>query len=145
MNANHFQMNAAQEASVVLTGYRLFEQGRIKEARLFFEGLTLLQPENAYAHAILGAIRQREQHQEASLQHYTIALHLAPNDIYLLTNRGEILLMKGALQEAADDFRKAISLDPHRKHPAAARARLLVASAVQQLEHAKKELQVKVP
>jgi tetratricopeptide (TPR) repeat protein len=144
MNANHFELNAGQEASVVLTGHRLFKQGRNKEARHFFEGLTLLQPENAYAHGILGAIHQREQNHEAALQHYIFALRLAPNDLYLLTNRGEILLRKGFLQEAADDFRKVISLDPHRKHPAAARARLLVASAIQQLEHAKKELQVKV-
>jgi Flp pilus assembly protein TadD len=142
MIENQFKMDAGQEAAVVSTGYRLFEQGRLKEARLFFEGLALLEPENAYAHGMLGAINQQEHNDDDSYIHYTVALHLAPNDIHLLTNRGEILLMKGQLTEAAEDFRKAISLDPKGEHPAAVRARLLVAMTLQQLEQTKKELRV---
>ncbi len=53
-----------------------------------------------------------------------------PVDIHALTNRGEIALKLGRLQEAASDFKAAMDLDPARKHPAANRARLLVLLAL---------------
>lgn len=126
-------LQPSQVAAIVLTGHNLFTQGKLKEARSLFEGLALFQPGNAYAHSILGAIHQKQQNHRASWMHYTIALRYAPNDIHLLTNRGELLLSKGALSKAADDFGKALSLDPDRKHPMSARLRMLIAMTLERL------------
>ena len=131
----------AQVAAIIFTGHNLFAQGRLKEARSLFEGLALFQPDNAYAHGILGAIHQKLQSHKASWIHYTIALRHAPNDIHLLTNRGELLLSKGALRKAADDFGKALSLDPDRKHPMSARLRMLIAMTLEKLKDTKQDAQ----
>jgi Tfp pilus assembly protein PilF len=58
---------------------------------------------------------------------YNRALALYPNDVQALANRGEIQLKLGNFEKAAEDLKRAIELDPGKKHPAANRARLLVA------------------
>jgi tetratricopeptide (TPR) repeat protein len=65
---------------------------------------------------------------EIALNRYNRALDLFPYDTNTLTKRGEVLLKLGRYQEAAEDFRQAIQLDPKRRDPAAKRASLLVNS-----------------
>jgi cytochrome c-type biogenesis protein CcmH/NrfG len=42
-----------QIAEVMVIGYTLYEQGRLKEAARIFEGLLVLDPDNAYVNTIL--------------------------------------------------------------------------------------------
>jgi tetratricopeptide (TPR) repeat protein len=49
-----------------------------------------------------------------------------PFDTNLLAKRGELLFVLGRFQEAAEDFKKAIELDPYKKDPAANRSRTLM-------------------
>lgn len=128
-----FNMDAKQMASLLVTGHNFFSQGRIEEARLIFEGLSLLDPRNAYVNCILGAIYQQMGKYDQSVFRYTLALEIFPKDIQALTNRGEIYLKVGKFRDAAHDLKAAIDLDPGKAHPAANRARLLASMAVEAL------------
>jgi tetratricopeptide (TPR) repeat protein len=116
-----------QIAALVVTGYRFYKQGRTNEAMKIFEGIAVLESHNPYVQGILGSIYQKLEQYEPAIIRYNNALSLLPDDINSLTNRGEIFLKLGRFQEAAHDLKQAIQLDPEKKHPAANRARLLVA------------------
>jgi Tfp pilus assembly protein PilF len=118
-----------QEAALVSLGYTFYSQGRLKDAAKILEGLTALDGSISYVFALLGSIHQKEEDYEAAVEQYTKALLLDPNDTYCLVNRGEIFLRLGRFQEASMDLLRAMETDPDRKHPAANRARLLLALA----------------
>jgi tetratricopeptide (TPR) repeat protein len=134
--AQNLNIHAKHVAAILKTGYALFEQNKLEEARNIFEGMSVLDGANPYIHGILGAIYQKQEKYELALEHYDAALLVNPGDIHALTNRGEIALKLGRIQEAASDFKAAMVLDPARKHPAANRARLL---ALLTLEAAQKK------
>jgi Tfp pilus assembly protein PilF len=112
-------------ASLIKTAYFYYEQGRMKEARVLFEGISVLDNLNPYIHGILGSIYQKLQKYDEAVSSYTVALNLFPQDIQVLTNRGEVNLNQGNLMEAAHDFEQAIKLDANQNNPAANRARFL--------------------
>jgi Flp pilus assembly protein TadD len=120
-----FNIDAKQIASILTAGYNFFTQRRFKEAGAIFEGMALLDPKNPYVNNLLGAIYQQTLQYDKAILRYSIALENFPADIGALTNRGEIYLTLGKFQEASNDLRKAIELDPRKKHPSANRARLL--------------------
>jgi tetratricopeptide (TPR) repeat protein len=126
-------------AALLLIGHTLYEQGRLDGARNIFEGLMVLDSKNIFVTGILGAIYQKQEQYGTALECYDRALNLFPGDIHSLTNRAEIHLRLGSLEEAAADFRKAIEMDPERKHPAGNRARLLVELTMQCLQTAKQK------
>ena len=129
-----------QIAEVMVIGYTLYEQGRLKEAARIFEGLLVIDPDNACVNAILGSIYQQHGQLEIALKRYDRALALFPYDTNALTNRGEIFMKLGRFQEAAEDFKLAIELDPRRKDPAANRALLLVNSVHDALTQAEQDI-----
>jgi Flp pilus assembly protein TadD len=129
-----FQPNPQQTAALMAAGYRWYEQGRLRDAKRIFEGLSVLDTKNVYVHGILGSIHQKEQNFDSAISRYTIAIALFPSDPNLFTNRGEIYLKLGKLDEAAADLKTAIELDPSKKHPAANRARMLVRAVQDSLE-----------
>lgn len=120
-------LQTRQMAALVLTGYRFYEQGQTHDAARIFEGIAVLDSSNPYVQGILGSIYQKLEEYEPAIVRYNNALNIFPGDINSLTNRGEIFLKLGRFQEAAEDFKHAICLDPERKHPSANRACLLVA------------------
>ena len=137
--ATLFGVEAKQMAGLLITGYNLFAEGRLEEARAIFEGITILDDKNAYAFSILGAIYERQEQYDIAITRFNQALALYPDDLSALTNRGEIFLKQGKFEEAATDLRKAISLDPSKEHPSANRARLLVALTTEALKTAKEK------
>jgi Flp pilus assembly protein TadD len=132
-----FNLDSKQIASLLLAGHNFFAQGRIEEATAIFEGMALLDPNNPYVNNVLGSIYQQTSQYEKAILRYSIALNIFPNDIGALTNRGEIYLTLGKFEDAARDLRKAVELDPSKKHPSANRARLLVSFVAEQLESMK--------
>src|SRR5439155_8218830 len=66
-----------------------------------------------------------------------------PKEIASYVNRGEVYLRQGKILEAAQDFKKAVDLDPENKDPLSHRARILAAAALETLEAATKEAQKK--
>lgn len=134
-----FGVDARQTAALLLTGHNLYTQGRLEDAKSIFEGLALLDDSNPYVHGILGSIYQKQGNLEMALARYTLALNLFSNDMNSLLNRGEVYLKIGNFLAAADDFKKAISLDPDQRNPAANRARLMVALTQDALKLAKQK------
>lgn len=126
-------VDGPKTAALMQLSFTLFQQGKLKEARDIVEGLIVLNPLNPYAYSILGSIHQKENRMEEALNCYNVTLKLAPGDINTLTNRGEIQLTLGKLEEAAADLRAAIEMDPQAESPAANRARLLAAFTVEAL------------
>ena len=137
--AQVFDIDAGQIAALLKMGHALFTQGRLEDAQNIFEGLAILDGRNPYVNGILGAIYQKQEKYDAAIARYSMALRLFPQEVNSLTNRGEIYLKLGKLQEAAIDFKAAIDLDPQMKHPSANRARMLVALTQQALSTAKEK------
>lgn len=137
--AELFGFDTKQTAALLLTGHNLFKQGRLEDAKRIFEGLAVLDGRNPYVHGILGSIYQKQEKYDIALARYTMALNIFPDDVSSLMNRGEIFLKLGKFVEAAEDFKKALALDPNLKSPAANRARLLVAMTQDALALAKQK------
>lgn len=120
---------AKQLAAALRIAHTYFSQGMLDPAEKILRGVMLVDPKNAYAYAMLGAIEQQREKYEESIRHYSAALLLFPDDFNALTNRGEVYLLCGRMKEAAADFQKVSSLDPEGRNPYANRARLLARMA----------------
>lgn len=108
-------------------GYLLYEQGKYDSAKTVFEGLATIDNRNSNYQRMLGSIYQLQSKWDASYYRYTLVLRSTPNDIFVLTNRAEVLIELKRMKEAMEDLKQAILLDTHANHPAGRRARLLIA------------------
>jgi tetratricopeptide (TPR) repeat protein len=115
--------------SMAELGYNLYEQGRWKDAQTVFQGLVISNPYDGYFHTMLGAVYQKLNFIDGAIEEYSIALGLDPSSVDAYVNRGELLIQKGSFEQAAQDFRHAIELDPDGANRSANRARAL-ASAI---------------
>ncbi len=123
-------------------GKMLYDQGKIKDAEIIFSALTALDPYDANFHAALGAVYQKQNKFDEAIIEYDRAIQCNNFHITSLVNRAEIKIMKGELNEAAEDLKKAIELDPDGKDPYAQRARglaMAVATTLQQLAESKQK------
>lgn len=121
-----------------MEGFELYEQGDYESARLIFEELSEKDPSEAYYRTALGAIFLAEDELELALENFNKALALNPKDSAALVNRGEVHLRLGNIIEAAQDFARAVDLDPENKDPLTMRARLLAAAALETVEAAQR-------
>ena len=112
-------------------GLTQFKVGRYGDAERVFKVLTILDWENAYYHSVMGSILQRQKRYGEAIAEYDQALELVPDDITSLTNRGEVYMQHGLVDEARSDFENAIKLDPGGEDRWANRARILLL----ELEH----------
>ncbi len=121
-----------------MEGFQLYEQGHYGDARAVFEELAQRDPAEAYYRTALGAICLAEDELDPALEHFDQALVLDPRDSAALVNRGEVQLRLGNILEAAQDFARAVDLDPENKDPLTMRARLLAAAAIETIEAAQR-------
>lgn len=129
-----FNFTPEQIEQMAEMGYTQFKQGRYHDAEKFFKVLTILDWENFYYHSMMGSILQRQKRDGEAIVEYSQAIESNANDVVSLTNRGEIFMKHGWLQDAIRDFKKVISLDPKGENRWATRARVLLA----QIEKSKK-------
>src|SRR5262245_18727321 len=121
------QLISSKQTAVLITiGFRLYQQGRLNNAKKIFNGLDVLAPGNAYVLGILGSIDQKQKRFDKAIERYSDALEVTPENLNLLTNRAECFLKVGKIQEASADLKKVIELDKDRTNPAGNRSRLLV-------------------
>lgn len=110
--------------------HRQFERGQLPEARKTFKALSTMDHRIAYFHTALGAIHQRSREYFDALAEYTVALDLDEKDVAAWTNRGEIYLQMGFVEQALADLDRAIALDPQKSNAWAQRAHFLKQKAV---------------
>jgi tetratricopeptide (TPR) repeat protein len=121
---------------MAIIGFQMYEQGKYDEARIIFEGLTSLDPKEAYYVTALGAVHLAKENLENALNCFNAAIALNAKEIASYVNRGEVYLRQGKVMEAATDFKKAVELDPTGKDPLVHRARVLAAAALEAIESA---------
>jgi tetratricopeptide (TPR) repeat protein len=121
-----------------MEGFELYEQGDYFNARAIFEELCEKDPKEAYYRTALGAIYLAEDELDPALESFNQALALNAKDSAALVNRGEVHLRLGNIVEAAQDFARAVDLDPENKDPLTMRARLLAAAALETVEAAQR-------
>lgn len=121
-----FALNPDVTRALAEHGYLLYEQGKYAPARIIFEALAAVDAKNSDYQKMLGALYQLDGQWDAAYYRYTQVLKEIPNDIFILTNRGEVLLKLQRVKEATEDFKQAILLDRQNLNPAAKRARVLM-------------------
>jgi tetratricopeptide (TPR) repeat protein len=126
---------------MAVIGFSMYEQGKYEQAKVVFNGLCALDPKEGYYRTALGAVYLAQEDLDNAEEALSDAITLNDKEIASYVNRGEVYLRKGKIFEAAQDFKKAVDLDPMNKDPLSARARLLAAAAVETLRKAQAEAQ----
>ena len=85
-------------------GYRLYREGRLAEASILFEGLIVIDPENAYCRKALAAISIRLGRQEPALRHLSAIIACDQLDVDAIARRCEVWIMAGDLAAAQRDI-----------------------------------------
>jgi len=101
--------SADQVSDLAVFGHQLFEQGRVEEARVIFEGLVSTGAHDAFPHTMLGTIYLAMGDQERALALFQAALELDPSDMAARVYRGEIRLSKGKMKLATEDLKRAVA------------------------------------
>ncbi len=104
------ELSPQRLAELSLYGHRLFESGRLHEARVVFEGLVEMNVRDAFPYTMLGTVYLALGAQDRALALFEAAVELDPNDLAALVYRGEIRLSRGKLKPALDDLNRAISM-----------------------------------
>ena len=115
-------------------GYTKFKHGRLDEAHQIFKALILLDHRNAYFHAVMGAIHQKQNHPIEAIMEYSQALKLNKKETSAYVNRGEVYLRHKNFKKAAEDFRNVILMDPQGRNLWSNRARSLVIALKRSME-----------
>ena len=119
---------------MAIIAFQFYEQGRYKEAEALFRGLSNLDPKEPYYMTALGAVYLAQEQLEDALRCFNYSIQVNGKEIASYVNRGEVFLRQGKVMEAAQDFKKAVDLDPTGKDPLVHRARVLAAAALEALD-----------
>lgn len=123
---------------MAIIGFSMYEQGRYNEAKMIFQGLVSLDPKESYFLTALGAVHLAEDDLEGAKGYLDRSIAVNPKELAAFVNRGEVHLRLGKVLEAAQDFMKAVELDPQGKDPLTTRAKVLAAAALETIEAAQK-------
>lgn len=125
--------------AIAMQGYQFYEQGRYDKAKIIFEGLCSLEPKEAYYRTALGAVYLAMDDLPMAEQLLTAAISISSDELASYVNRGEVYLRQGKILEAAQDFKRAVELDPDQKDPISQRARLLAAATLETIRSAQRK------
>ena len=118
-------LSRERASEMAVFGHKLFEEGRLEEARELFEGIVAAGIPEAFPHTMLGTIYLAQKSPDRALALFEAALALDGGDLAARVYRGEIRLAKGERQKAIEDLSKAAQLGP-RNDPFTDRARRLL-------------------
>jgi len=107
LKRGHTPQEAAELAAF---GHKLFEMGKLDEARVIFEKLVGADTRDAFVHTMLGTVYLALNAQDRALALFQAALKLDPDDLAAVVYRGEIRLNRGKLKAAMEDLQRALSL-----------------------------------
>jgi tetratricopeptide (TPR) repeat protein len=101
-----------EAADLAALGHKLFENGKLEEARVIFEKLVGADTRDAFVHTMLGTVYLAMNAQEKALALFQAALKLDPDDLAAVVYRGEIRLNRGKFKAAMEDLMRAVTLAP---------------------------------
>ncbi len=106
-------------------GVALLRQGRAYDARREFHQAVRLDPGNALAHHMIGAMDMQAARFESAAEHLKRAIALDPTDPIAHSNLGNALRELGRVEEALDAYAAALALQPRSPEVLNNRAALL--------------------
>ncbi len=115
-------------SELVALGHALFEKGKVREAKIVFEGLALSLPKDAFVRTMLGTVCLALNDLAKALEHFEAALVLDPHDMAARVYRGELRLHRRKFRPAIDDLEYAV-LHGQANDPFVDRARRLLKMA----------------
>lgn len=113
---------------IAAKGYQLFNQGKIDDARMIYEGLVAADPFDSVFHCHLGAVLWRSGDEDRAFEEYDAAVRFNVANVDALAGRGELFLMRGETEKGIEDLSRALENDPKYSRPSTQRARALLFS-----------------
>jgi tetratricopeptide (TPR) repeat protein len=112
--------------AIAALGFQLYEQGKVRDAEVLFDGLIALDSQVYYGYAGMGAMALAEEKLDEAVNWLERAAALNPGDPTVHANLGEALLRQARFDQAATQFGLALRLDPEQRDPGANRARAIL-------------------
>ncbi len=107
-------------------GYTLFLNGKIRDARIVFEGLVAVDPRNEYYYRALGVVYHREGDPERALRQFGHAITVSgQRSVAAYLNRAEVHIARRDLERALGDLDAALRLCTDPRDPLTRKARAL--------------------
>ena len=101
--------SADATTELISLGHALFEKGKVREAKIVFEGLALSLPHDAFVRTMLGTVCLALNELPNALVYFEAALELDPGDVAARVYRGELRLHRRKLRPAIEDFEYVIA------------------------------------
>lgn len=105
--------------------YLKFKMREYAQAEKLFKGLAIIDHNNWYYRAALGAVYQKMRRYEDAVEEYDIAIELKDDELSSYVNRGECLMMTKDFDAADEDFNRVINKGLASNNPWNMRARIL--------------------
>ena len=103
-------------------GYTLFLNGKVKDAKVIFEGLVAIDPRNDYYYRALGVVYHRQGDVERAIRQFTHAVTVAPESPAAYVNRAEVHIARRDYEAAHADLSAAIAVSTDLSQPIARKA-----------------------
>ncbi len=117
---------------IVSLAFKMLEEGKLDNARILYEGVHALNPENIDAMVGLGAIYTHQNFPTQAIELFSRVLEEEPEHLFSLLQRGEAYIQENdedSLSKAVEDFKKIMELDPKAESREAKRALAIINSA----------------
>lgn len=111
---------------VATLGHEMLKTGQIQAALDIFEGLVAASPYDSVFHCHLAAVYANLQRFDEAKESYTKALQFNIANVDALVGRSELYLREGKIQEALNDIKAALKLDPQGSKDSTKRARTIL-------------------
>lgn len=99
-------------AEAVATALQWHREGRLAEARILYERVLAVEPENPEAHHFLGLLLHQLGARKEGIEYLRRAVAAAPDYADAHSNLGNMLLEQGDLEPAEAAYRRALALAP---------------------------------
>lgn len=107
-------------------GYTLFLNGKIRDARIVFEGLVAVDPRNEYYYRALGVVYHREGDAERALRQFGHAITVSGRrSAAAYVNRAEVHISRRDMDRALQDLEAALRIAADPQNPLYRKARAL--------------------
>lgn len=113
--AEVFDVTRLEAYGIAGLAQQFLDTGQLQKSKDIVEGLTALNPADAYFPALLGAICGRMGDDDAALAHYTRAIELDERNLPALVSRADLYLRRGDIEPALGDLTAAVQCDPQGK------------------------------